>query len=202
VAKTIAFTKTKKKTVINLGHPQIHNKSDREIAFLFEKYLEKHPDEVVEVGSLDPQRVTDWAFDSGIYSPPKPPDPKTQLRRKIGRHFGRRYMTDPQGREVRALIAVPGEISTPDGPKTTFKYYPLFQTDPGRIESGLKLRLNWAFKRVEQVDTDWHSYNENNDYNAKLRQLDFDFRRRLDERAMPETYPDSPPDDVDEEDDD
>ena len=195
----MASTKTKIK-VINLGHPHIHNKSDREIAFLFEKYLAKHPHEVVEVGSLDPQRVVEWAFDTGIYQPPKPPDPRTQLRSKIGRHLGHRYMTDPQGREVRALIAVPGEVSTPDGPKRTFKYYPLFQTEPGRIESGLKLRLNWAFKRVEQVDTDWHSYNENNELGAKMKQLDFDFKKRLEQGAMPETYPDAPPDELDEDD--
>ena len=195
----MANTKTKAK-VVNLGHPRIHSKSDREIAFLFEKYLEKHPDEVVEVGSLDPQRVVDWAFDSGIYQPPKPPDPRTQLRRKIGRHLGHRYMTDAQGREVRALIAVPGEMSTPEGSKRSFKYYPLFQTEPVKIQAGLNLRLNWAFTRVEQVDTDRRSYDENNKFGATLKPLDFDFQKRLQERGMPQTYPDTPTDELDEED--
>ncbi len=87
----------KKATMVDLGTPKIHNKSDKEIAFLFDKFIEKHPNELSETGMVDPARVVDWAFDTGIYQP-KPVNPRAQLRSRVSRHLGHRYMIDPQGR--------------------------------------------------------------------------------------------------------
>lgn len=186
---------------IDLGAPQLHSRADREIAFLCEKYLEQHPDEMTEIGNLDPDRVVDWAFKTGIYRP-KPSDPRMQLRRRVSRHFGHRYMTDPQGDTVRALIAVPAEEVTATGTKRrNFRYYPLFQTEPEKIDSGLQLRLGWAYKRVEQIVTDHQSYIRNNIFGATLKDLDLDFATRVLESSMPDKYPDGPPDDHDDEDD-
>lgn len=189
----------KKATKVDLGTPKIHNKSDKEIAFLFEKFIEKHLDEIHDNGMVDPARIVDWAFESGFYKP-KPVNPRVQLRRRVSRHLGHRYMIDPQGRTVRALLAVP-VTDTDDAGNRKYGYFPLFQTEPNKVEVGLKLRRTWAYKRVEQIKIDWESYNDNNIFNAKIPQLDFDFEQALQDAKMPTEWSDNPPDDIDDEDD-
>lgn len=147
---------------------------------------------------VDPVKVVDWAFDTGLYQP-KPINPRDQLRRRVSRHLGHRYMTDPQGRTVRALLAVP-VTDDADGTRK-YGYFPLFQTLPGRVEVGLKLRTRWAFKRVEQIEIDWSSYNDNNIFGVKIAQLDFNFEQALVDAKMPTEWSDNPPDGIDDEDD-
>jgi hypothetical protein len=190
-----------KKVKVDVGTPRAHGRADNEITFLVEKYLERHPSCFDEDGAIDIEAILTWAFESGIYRPP-PPDPRQQLRRRIRRHLGQRYKTDPQGREVRALIAVPRQSITPNGVKRSFGYYPLFETHADVIQSGLSLRSTWAFKRVEQIHTDRESYNDNNIFGETIPQMSFDFDKRLKESQMPTTYPDAPPDDQDEDDED
>ena len=189
----------KKTTLVDLGTPKIHNKSDKEIAFLFEKFIEQHPNELSDTGMVDPARVVDWAFDTGIYKP-KPVNPRAQLRSRVSRHLGHRYMIDPQGRTVRALLAVP-VTDTDEGGNRRYGYFPLFQTEPERVEMGLKLRRIWAYKRVEQIDVDRESYNDNNIFGATIEQLDFNFEQTLQDAKMPTEWSDTPPDDIDDEDD-
>jgi hypothetical protein len=184
---------------VDLGAPTLHTKKDKETAFLFEKFIELHPDEVPESGRVDPDRVVDWAFESGIYKP-KPTNPRDQLKRRISRHLGHRYLVDKQGRTVRALVAVP--IESPDeGGGRKFFYFPLFTTEAEKVAVGLKLRLTWAYKRVEQVETDRESYNDNNIFGAKIEQLELNFEKRLADSRMPTVWSDEPPEGFDDEDD-
>lgn len=191
----------KKKTVgVDLGTPKVHNKSDKEIAFLFDKFMEKHPNEIPENGMVDPAKVVDWAFETGLYKP-KPVNPRDQLRRRVSRHLGHRYLVDPQGRSVRALLAVPVNAAD-ESRNRRYGYFPLFQTQPDRVEVGLKLRRTWAYKRTEQIEIDWESYNDNNIYGAKIAPLDFNFEQALQDAKMPTEWSDNPPDDEDDDEDD
>lgn len=181
-----------KQVKVNIGKPRGFDRADSKIAFLVEKYLERHPECFAEDGAMDIEAILTWAFESGIYQPP-PPDPRAQLRRRITRHLGHRYVTDKKGREVRALVAVPRDSITPTGVKRSFGYFPLFETHAVIIKQGLSLRSNWAYKRVEQIYTDRLSFNDYNIFGETIEPMSFNFDKRLVESAMPTTYPDAPP---------
>ncbi len=183
---------------IAVGSPRRHARVDREMEFLFDKYVELHPD---HGGPIDPDVVSRWAIGTGIYQPPIPPTPIELLKRRLSRHLCHRYFVDPQNREVRALHALPYEERTPQGTKYGFRYYPLFTTDPQTIKRSFQLRRTWAFKRVQQIETDRLSYNDNNQFGAFIEQISFDFDTELNERNMPTVYPTSAPDGIDDEDD-
>ena len=124
---------------VNIGTARTHSKLDRETAFLVEKYIERHPQCFSEDGSVDLEAIIDWALETGIYKP-VPVDPRVQLRRRVARHLGQRYLVDPQDRQVRALVAVPQERITPKGVSRSFRYFPLFQTEADIVAAGLDLR--------------------------------------------------------------
>ena len=181
-----------------VGAPRKHARADKKMEFLFEKYLERHPD---HEGGFDPEAICRWAMESGIYVPPKPPSELEQLRKRFSRHLSHRYITDPQQREVRALHAVPTEKLTPDGVKQGYDYYPLFTTEPDKIWASLGVRRDGTRNRVVQIATDRRSYVENNIFGATLPEMDFDFNSDAIESQLPTDYPDEAPDGHDDDDD-
>lgn len=189
-----------KKLKVDIGSARAFGRSDSQIAYLVEKYIERHPDCWDADGSIDEDAIIEWAFQSGLYRP-KPVDPQTQLRRRVRRHFGHRYIQDGRGRQVRALIAVPKEEITPTGVKRSFGYYPLFETPAKTIYRGLDMRRGWAGKRVEQIYDDRESYNEFNVLGEKIPEMSFNFDEVLARKKMPTTYPTAAPEDADDEDD-
>jgi hypothetical protein len=160
--------------------------------FLLERYMSAHPD---EDGPIDPDVVVDWGFAHALCRAPKPISPRERVKRRLSRHMGHRYIIDPQQREVRALHAVPYEKQTPDGPKHGFKYYPLFTTEAETIKTSFGLRRVWAYKRVEQIEQDRLSYNDNNVFGSKIEQMSFDFDKTMLDRKQPTEYPTTPPED-------
>jgi hypothetical protein len=190
----------KKRLKLNIGISRGRSKADSEIAFLVEKYLERHQNALDEDGALDLEAILEWAVASGIYKP-QPIDPKAQLRRRIRRHFGHRYRTTRSGRQIRALIAVPRETVTADGVQTTFRYFPTLETEAHIIEHGLRVRHSWTFRRVQQIENDRLGYNEDNIFGATIRQFSFNFDAMLERASMPTEYPKSAPDGIDDEDD-
>jgi hypothetical protein len=190
----------KKKILVSLGISRTFGRTDTDIAFLLERYVELHPDCLSDDGAFDAEHFIEWVFSSPSYKP-EPMDPREQLRKKVNRHLGHRYLKDPKGRTVRALVAVPREITTQKGVRKTFRYFPLYDTQDIIIAEGLDLRRRWAGKRVEQIETDRVSYNEFNTVGGNIPQMSFDFDATLAENAMPTKYPKKAPDDIDEEDD-
>jgi hypothetical protein len=190
-----------KRTKLDIGISRGRGKADAEMAHLIDKYLERHPKALAEDGALDLEAILDWALASRIYRPPPPMDPKAQLRRRVRRHFGHRYRTTRSGRQIRALIAVPREVVTPDGIETSFRYFPILETEPNIIESGLRLRHGWTFRRVQQIQNDLLGYNEDNIFGATIKQFSFNFDAMLDRAAMPTSYPKAAPEGIDDEDD-
>ena len=189
---------TKKKLSMMIGATRKQMRTDREMEYLLEKFIERHPD---HEGPFDPDEICGWALDADIYHLPPPPSPREQLKRRFSRHLNHRYLTDPQNREVRALHAVPFDEVTPDGVKHGYRYYPLFTTEPEKIKLSLSVRRSNALSRVIQIENDRLSYNDNNIFGATIEQMSFDFDTTLAERSMPTTYSDIPPEGIDDEDD-
>ncbi len=189
---------SEKKIPMMIGTTRKQSRTDREMEYVLDKFLERHPD---HDEALDPDEICGWAIDEGICDPPRPLTPREQLKRRFTRHLNHRYLTDPQNREVRALHAVPYEEITPDGVKHGFRYHPLFTTEPEKIKLSLSVRRSNALSRVVQIENDRLSYNDNNIFKAEIEQMSFDFDKTLTERTLPTTYSDIPPDDFDDEDD-
>ena len=150
----------KKLVKVDIGTARTHGKADNEIAFLVQKYLERHPNCFAEDAQSTLKRfligveVTNFSAQAGrpsyATSPPRDSPPWPAVIR------------DRKGREVRALIAVPVEKITENGVRRSFSYYPLFDTEAVIIRHGLGLRRGWAYKRVEQIELDRLSYNDYN----------------------------------------
>jgi hypothetical protein len=185
---------------VNIGVPRGHSRSDNEIRFLIEKYIERHPDCIAEDGAIDVEQILEWAFASQIYHP-EPVDPKEQLRRRLNRNLGQRYLKDRDGDNVRALVAVPRDVVTERGVRRTFRYFPLFDTADGIVKEGLDLRRRWAYKRVEQIATDRKSYNKFNSVGGTIGPMSFNFDAQLKQDRMPTKYPKKAPHDIDKDDD-
>lgn len=181
-----------------IGTSRKQARTDKQMEFLLDKYLERHPD---HEGPLDSDVICGWAIDESIYIPPPPLTPREQLKRQFSRHLSHRYITDPQNREVKALHPIPYEEITPDGVKAGFRYYPLFTTPPEKIKESLGWRSRQALNRVVQIENDRLSYNDNNVFGATIEQMSFNYDVTLLERQMPTTWSESAPDDIDDEDD-
>jgi hypothetical protein len=108
-----------------LGLAKIERAS-RRMLFLRDAYIRAFPNESPPV---DPKRIAQWAYEQGLWRPTETP-PAEVLRRKLCRAFRNEYITDPQGREVRANFARVEEVMTPEGPKHMSKFYPIFEAPP------------------------------------------------------------------------
>jgi hypothetical protein len=187
----------KKTRVLAVGTVKRHTRNDVQMAFLLDKYLDANPD--ID-GPIDPDEMSAWALDTGLYKH-RPVTPRVALKRRIARHLGHRYLVDPQNREVRALHALRYEELTPNGVKQGVKYYPLFTTKAEIIKETFQTRRGWAFNRVEQIEQDRLSYNDNNIFGQTIDQMSFDFDTELQDKQQPTTYPSAPPEGIDDEDD-
>jgi hypothetical protein len=164
-----------------------HRHGNRRMLYLIEQYSKAHPD---EIGPVDPDAVSSWAIDNGIYKP-KPIDPKQILRRAIRTALRDDYTEDPQGREVRANQPEMVEVRTPDGLRWRSKWWRTFEMPPEKMRTAGQLRRRGAFNDVYQIHIDFTSYNDNNVFGAQLDNLDFNFNKDIEEADLPTEYPDA-----------
>jgi hypothetical protein len=159
-------------------------RASRKMLFLRDKYRQAFPD---EQPPLDPKRIAQWAYEQGMW---KPIDvkPAEVLRRKLCRAFRHEYITDPQGRDVRASFASVEEVMTPDGPKRMSKFYPIFETPPEIVRQDMQMERRQTVQTAYQLTLDLSSYNENNQFGAKLPDLDWNIGKDIDEMNMPTDY--------------
>jgi hypothetical protein len=170
-------------------------RASRKMLFVLEKYHERFPDESLPI---DPRRVAIWAYDEGLWVP-KDTAPQEILRRKLCRALRHQYILDPQGREVRANYASVEEIMTPDGPKRSARFYPIFKAPPEVARQALALDRKQALATVQQMKLDFDSYNDNNEFGVELPPLDLDFNKDIAEMSLPTEYDPDPYGDEDEE---
>lgn len=175
-----------------------HRHGNRRMLYLVEQYEKAHPD---EIGPVDPDVVSAWAIDNGIYRP-KPIDPKQLLRRLIRTAMREDYIEDGHGREVHARQPEMVEVRTPEGIRWRSKWWRTFEMPPEKMRAAGQLRRRGAYRDVLQIHIDFESYNDYNIFKAKLDQLDFNFNKDIEESRLPTEYPEGPTlDDEDEEDD-
>jgi len=163
-----------------------------ELQYVIDQYHKAHPDE--DPAEVAPHLVAEWAIKRGIYNRP-PVEPVVQLRRDLSRYLRDEYFTDPQGREVRKNHPIMLPTQTPDGERLRPLYKELFHAEAEHMRASFQLRRRGVVRDVMQMDLDFHSYNDNNIYGAKLDEPDWDINKDLAEAKMPTTYPDGEDDD-------
>jgi hypothetical protein len=169
----------------------------RELEYIISEYKKAHPK--LDSDTVVPHDVAEWAIKRGLYRRP-PVDPEEFLRRNISKHLHDEYVTDPQGREVRKNHPISIEVVTPKGPKRIWVWKELFHAPAPHMKASFQLRRRAALRDVQQLDLDFHSYNENNVFKESLPPMDYDFNKDMEELNLPTTYPINGP--LDDEDDD
>jgi len=162
--------------------------------FLRDAYMRAFPN---EQPPIDPRRIADWAYSEGLWIPTETA-PREILRRKLCRAFRFEYITDPQGREVRASFPKVEEVITPDGPKRMTCFYPMFQAPAEIARQAFALDRRVALATVQQMKLDFDSWNDNNEFGETLPPLDLDFKKDLDEMELSSEYDPDPFGDADE----
>jgi hypothetical protein len=164
--------------------------------FLVEEFSKAHPE---ASSPVDPDTVATWALETGIYKP-LPIDPQKLLRRQIRSAMRDDYIQDPQGRDVHSRQPEMVEVQTPSGIRWHSRWYRIFEMPPEKMRAAGQLRRRGAFRDVLQIHIDFESYNDNNIFDAKVDQLDFNLNKDIKEANMPTVYPDDGPALEDEED--
>lgn len=178
-----------------MSSPHVERAS-RKMLYLLDQYKAAHPGEPLP---LDPAKAAIWAYESGLWTL-RETDPREVLRRKMCRALRHEYITDPQGREVRANYAAVVEVQTPEGPKRKSQFYPIFKAPPEVARQALALDRKQALATVQQMKLDFDSYNDNNEFGFTLEPLDLDFNKDIEEMNLPAEYDPDPYGDAEDED--
>lgn len=168
-------------------------RGSRKMQYLMDQYAMANPNEGPEI---KPELVAEWACAQKLWKP-IPVKPQEQLRRLICRSLRDTYMTDPQGREVRANLPILEEVMTADGPKRRSRWYPMFEAPSNVARASFSLRRRSALADAVQLHFDWMSYNDNNVLGEELEPLDLNFEKDIAELSQPTTYPNDPGYDLD-----
>ena len=156
--------------------------------FLRDAYMNAFPN---EQPPIDPKKIAEWACDQGMWAPTIT-SPKEILRRKLCRAFRFEYITDPQGREVRANFPMVEEVMTPEGPKRMTRFHPMFKATAEIARQAFALDRRLALDTVIQMKLDFDSWIDNNENGETLPPLDLDFKKDIDEMSQPSEYDPDP----------
>jgi hypothetical protein len=173
-------------TVALLSRPR---RGSKRMNFIIECYQIAHPGEGPQVS---PDLVADWAMTQPELWKPIPISPRDQLRRLISRSLRETYMTDPQGREVRANHPVFEDVNTADGIKRRAKYYPLFEAPAKVARTFFSWRRKAALADVMQLNLDFESWIDNNKLGETLDRPDYNFNLDIQESKEPVIYAEDP----------
>lgn len=185
----------KKKTTTGLKNVEAGAQTKSQLyEYILEQYRKAHPQENGQ--PVEPHRVADWACDKGIYNKP-PITMAERLSQELSRWLGAEHFTDPQGRDVKANHAVIVEVQTPKGPRKISRWLPLFDAPPLHIKTSFQQRRRSLYGDARQLHMDWESYNDNNNFKAKLPAMNFDLNEDIKESKLPTDYPTDAPDDFD-----
>jgi hypothetical protein len=151
-----------------------------------QKYMLLH-----HVTEFDPDEVAAWMVKMGLYED-RPRSAEYYCRAEIIKSLRAQHITDPQGREVRAMLGARRK----DAQGNLFSTWaPLFQAKPDHARRSLQQMRRGARGEVLMIDRTANSYNDNNIHGAVLPLMDFDFNKDIAEDSMPPDYPDEKPND-------
>jgi hypothetical protein len=173
-------------------------RGSKKMNYIIDCYKQAHPDEGPDVS---PDLVADWAMMQPDLWRPVQISPRDQLKRLVARSLRETYMTDPQGREVRANHPVFTDVMTTDGPRRMARYYPLFQSPAAIARIFFSYKRKAALHDVMQLDLDFESWSDNNVFRDSLDRPDYNFNTDMEELKQPTVYLESLENDDDAEDD-
>ncbi|MGH9788146.1 MAG: hypothetical protein ACRD4U_05530 [Candidatus Acidiferrales bacterium] len=120
--------------------------------------------------------IAGWAIRQGRWQP-QPADLIDQCARQIADAMREEYITDPQGRRVRAKHSA----IIPDGEGEQFAFWADMRTAPREyMEVAFQQRRQHIVAECRQLKSDVESYNENINQGEPI-QMVFDFRHDLEE---------------------
>jgi hypothetical protein len=166
--------------------PQKLKRGSRKMQFLQDSFRAAHPEAGIRI---DPDDIADWAIKEKLWHP-IPATQQQQLARLIRRSLRDTYITDPQGREVRANLPIMEDKLTSEGLKRKTTWYPIFEAPADVARTSFALRRRAAFRDCLQLHFDFLSWNENNASGHELDGMDYDFNADIEDVSMPTTYSD------------
>lgn len=143
-----------------------------------------------KVEQVDLQEVAQWAVATGRWDEP-PVDPVKRCKHDMARALAVEYTTDPQGREVRSMVAVP--IVGSDNGQMLWEWAPIFSARPEHFKISQQMGRNAILADCRQHRLNGLSYNDNNKHGAVVDLFDYNFNPDLEEGDMPTEYPEEPP---------
>lgn len=143
-----------------------------------------------KVDRFDPDDVANWAIDLGLWVDRKRYSPSKKCARDLRRALATEYIVDPQGREVRNMVAYPVET---DGGQHVWEWAPLYNARRDEFHLSQQLGRGAILSRVRQHKLKHESWNDNNKSGATLAGFDYNFNMDLEEESLPTEYPDTEP---------
>jgi hypothetical protein len=137
---------------------------------------------------IDMNEVARWAMNQGRWHT-APFDPQKVCAHELSQAAREEMYFDPQGRNVRKKHCF--VIIEPDGQRR-WQWVDIVTAKPDPMHRSLQARRRQLLGDAIQLDTDRHSYNENNLYGAEI-EMSYNLDEDLAERNLPTEYPENPP---------
>lgn len=145
--------------------------------------------------SGDLHKAAQWLHDNGKFDPPKY-DPVRMIAKKLATACRQDYIEDENGEPVRRRHAY--TTKTGDNQKT-FSWFKIEDATPEKMRLSAQGRRNGTLMDILQLVRDVDYFNKNYNPGDDI-QVDANFTADIDELRMPAEYPDSPPEDTEEDD--
>lgn len=141
-------------------------------------------------------KVAQWLYNKNMMDPP-PFDPIKAIAKRLTNAMRQDYIEDENKQPIRRRHAYP--VKGPDE-QLTFAWFKIEEATPEKMRLSAQGRRTQSLLDMLQLVRDVNYYN--NHYNpGDAIQVDANFMPDIEELSMPSEYPDSPPEDHDDDDD-
>lgn len=125
------------------------------------------------------RQIARWALDHKLWEP-HPSTMLDQFARELGRAMREDYITDPQGRSVRAKHVAPFKK---EGGEQQYLWGDMRDRQRGFMEIALQHRRNLVLRDCRQLKVDMDSFNQNYNDGEPI-QLSFNFTNDIEEMEL------------------
>lgn len=141
------------------------------------------------VTEVDPDDVARWMVDTRQYEE-QPYSMVRRCRQEITKALKSQRLTDPQGRDVRAMLSVRHKNEQGQLWST---WSPIYQSTQKHARLSLQQWRRSIRGEVLLHDRTTKSYNDNNEHGSQIPLFDYNLNLDRDEAEMPPDYPDEKP---------